>query len=441
MIYVDTSPTNKETLGEKVRRLRKERGLSQEYLAESCSVSFGWVSKIENDKAIPSPELLNKIAHTFKISVSTLLQNNDLQLDISNRIKLIEVLLETGQLFEAEAYLQELDNHPDLSEKDKITLLVLQSDHHYHHKKYDDVLDLLLPLINKFEMENYHDDYTMAWIRNKIGNVYTQKQDTSNAYYNYKKALDHSKRFPVFDQLSAYITYNVGLTLRRKGRLTEATEFLETAGQFFLQNQDLKSFAHTLFVQGLAYKNRQEYDRATELLNQSHNLYQALNHHSLCHEVRLALASTITCRENPTEALHDLELCFEHFVRENDLNGMVFVLSKQASIVLSLREYNRCSALLSKAFDILGGTSHALSHEIADLYATASRYYFEIAEYEKAIELASKSSEIFDILGMVSEHVNSLKVVVDSYKALRDFEKALLYQTMRSDLLETLQKE
>lgn len=63
--------------GEKLRRLRQERNWTQPDLAEMLKVEQSWLSKIENDKSIPSSELLEKIADSFAISLPELLDGLD----------------------------------------------------------------------------------------------------------------------------------------------------------------------------------------------------------------------------------------------------------------------------------------------------------------------------------------------------------------------------
>ncbi len=56
-------------LGEKIRELRKMRGMSQEQLAEQMDVSRQSVSKWENGAAEPSHEKMAKLAEVFGVSV------------------------------------------------------------------------------------------------------------------------------------------------------------------------------------------------------------------------------------------------------------------------------------------------------------------------------------------------------------------------------------
>lgn len=47
--------------GEKIKRLRLSRGLSQRQIAEFCQCDRAYISEIESFKRIPSEELYNKI--------------------------------------------------------------------------------------------------------------------------------------------------------------------------------------------------------------------------------------------------------------------------------------------------------------------------------------------------------------------------------------------
>lgn len=61
------------TLGENIKRLRRDRQLTQEQLAEALEVSFQAVSKWENRAAYPDIELLPVIAGYFDVSLDELM--------------------------------------------------------------------------------------------------------------------------------------------------------------------------------------------------------------------------------------------------------------------------------------------------------------------------------------------------------------------------------
>jgi transcriptional regulator with XRE-family HTH domain len=67
------------TFGEKLYKLRKEKGLSQEALAEKLNTSRQAVSKWENDQGFPETEKLLLIGNVFEVSIDYLLKESSQQ--------------------------------------------------------------------------------------------------------------------------------------------------------------------------------------------------------------------------------------------------------------------------------------------------------------------------------------------------------------------------
>ena len=61
------------SLAENIRKIRKERGLTQEQLAEALGVTTGAVYKWEAEKSLPEIGMLMEIADFFDMSVDVLL--------------------------------------------------------------------------------------------------------------------------------------------------------------------------------------------------------------------------------------------------------------------------------------------------------------------------------------------------------------------------------
>jgi len=59
-------------LGTAIKKLRKERGITQKKLGERIGVSEGTISKYESNDSIPPLETLCRIARLFNISMDTL---------------------------------------------------------------------------------------------------------------------------------------------------------------------------------------------------------------------------------------------------------------------------------------------------------------------------------------------------------------------------------
>jgi transcriptional regulator with XRE-family HTH domain len=90
---MDTSRTGPESIGERLRRLRLERKLSQRELA-SPGVSYAYISRIEAGARRPSVKALRKLARKLGVSVEYLETGSDLR-DVDEReLRLADAELE-----------------------------------------------------------------------------------------------------------------------------------------------------------------------------------------------------------------------------------------------------------------------------------------------------------------------------------------------------------
>lgn len=72
------------TLGTKLTRLRKNRGYTQQHVADSLDISQPAYHKWETDTAKPGPEKLLKICELYEIELSELIEDA-LTLNFSNK--------------------------------------------------------------------------------------------------------------------------------------------------------------------------------------------------------------------------------------------------------------------------------------------------------------------------------------------------------------------
>ena len=63
-----------KALGQKIKNLRKSKGLLQVDLAVRAGISTGYIGSIEQGLRYPSLKVLQKITKTLKISLSDLLK-------------------------------------------------------------------------------------------------------------------------------------------------------------------------------------------------------------------------------------------------------------------------------------------------------------------------------------------------------------------------------
>lgn len=66
-----------QLLGRNMRRLRRERGLSQEQLAHDADMKRSYVSDMERGTRNPSVRALGRIAQALKVPPTALLEDSD----------------------------------------------------------------------------------------------------------------------------------------------------------------------------------------------------------------------------------------------------------------------------------------------------------------------------------------------------------------------------
>lgn len=71
--------------GEKILKLRKEKGFSQETLAEKLGTTRQAISKWENNQGFPETEKLLQLSNIFEVSVDFLLKNEKMVKDIDEK--------------------------------------------------------------------------------------------------------------------------------------------------------------------------------------------------------------------------------------------------------------------------------------------------------------------------------------------------------------------
>lgn len=76
-------------LGEKIKQLRKSKGISQEELASMLKINRNYLSRIETGKSEPTSGVLKDIAQIFSIDLNSLLDITDDENKNTDKIRYI----------------------------------------------------------------------------------------------------------------------------------------------------------------------------------------------------------------------------------------------------------------------------------------------------------------------------------------------------------------
>ena len=103
MLVLEVSFMNQEKIGRFIAQKRKEKGMTQEKLAEKLGVSFKTISKWERGRCMPDHSLILSLCEELEISVNELMNGEE---NISDETTLellrrVEALERQRRLFEA----------------------------------------------------------------------------------------------------------------------------------------------------------------------------------------------------------------------------------------------------------------------------------------------------------------------------------------------------
>jgi|SRR5690625_2630208 len=89
-----------DNFGERLRTLRKARGLTTQQLADKVAVSQSYISRFENNRAVPDIELLGKILLALDSDLATFFskEREDSSIELIQLIETIKSLTPEAQI-------------------------------------------------------------------------------------------------------------------------------------------------------------------------------------------------------------------------------------------------------------------------------------------------------------------------------------------------------
>lgn len=175
-------------LGDSIRKLRKESGLTQEQLAEALGVSVSAVHKWESGKATPELEMLVDIAEFFETSVDAMLNYGWQKLNMGQTVERIRAFknareLEEGMRF-AERALQKYPNSFDVVYE--CASLYYRSMFQYRGQNVHRTIELLEKALELIA-QNTRETICAVTIQNQIASCYCYLNDMEKAVDVLKK--------------------------------------------------------------------------------------------------------------------------------------------------------------------------------------------------------------------------------------------------------------
>lgn len=202
----------KETMGQIIRRLRKERNLTQEELAEQLGVTFQAVSKWENDTGMPDISQVVPIAHVFGVSTDVLFgtfgtnDTEEVWKIVKNAQALLSRPLTSKSLFEKYRALKEgLKLYPNHS---MLLMHCLETGIALSYPENEELYDAKHAQDIYYECMKYA-NLVVSYSKNvsDVLRAHMIMVIMHSAYGNFEKALYHAEQFPYRADFNIHVMY------------------------------------------------------------------------------------------------------------------------------------------------------------------------------------------------------------------------------------------
>ncbi|MBL0386063.1 helix-turn-helix domain-containing protein [Tumebacillus sp. ITR2] len=432
---------DKDRVGEKVRSYREARGWSQKELAEKAELSPSTISKVEGDVFTPTPDTIQRIADALGVKLSELIDiGASAELEAVVQIELMKIFVERKEYQDALGVIDHLNKRTDLAEHQRIDLTLAHADCLIQTGKNRAAIDLLQDLRQVLETKRT-DEYILATVLNKLGTAYFTELSIADAYAHYIRAHQITKSFPVVDELTAKVAFNMGQVYSWMRNPVDAQFFLQIAEKYFRDISDHKKLADTLFANGLVFQELNQLDRAERYLREALALYCSQNFLVLAQRVKYQLASRVTSKMEPEVGIQELNECAKMFQQFDDMPRFIYTHATIAEIHLEVDNLELAGEHLQTAFEAFPSEDYATSTNNAYLFRVNAKCLLRTGAYEKSLEYSFKSSGFYSKMGVQREAADSLEIAVHAYELLGDKDKALeLGKQVRDMLRDSLDK-
>lgn len=79
-----------KTVIDNIKRIRKEKGITQEQLAEACNTATSYIGLMETYKNVPKLSTIERIAEALDVEPQVFFQKIDLDASVEKKIKAIK---------------------------------------------------------------------------------------------------------------------------------------------------------------------------------------------------------------------------------------------------------------------------------------------------------------------------------------------------------------
>ncbi len=313
----------KESMGQAIKRLRKENKLSQEELAELLGITFQAVSKWENDIGMPDISQIVPLANIFKVSTDVLfgIEQTDnlqeIQEIVRNAYRLVTnpVTRESVKLC-YNAMLEGLKKYPNntllLSECLETAMQLAYPENELTYDK-ENGRDIYEECVRQADIVIKHSNFTTDILRAHFEMVLLH-----SAYENFEAAREHADKFPwrsdmTLHKMRAYIAH------------FENDKIAEKKSLQYDFTYHLESILDNMVSLGYSYIRLNDYENAYYVFTKALEVISSISEkedllptfvYRECGDIRCCLAEACVKLDRTDEAVDWIEKTVNYYMND-----------------------------------------------------------------------------------------------------------------------------
>lgn len=369
---------------------------------------------------------LQKICDRLEIKIEDLIESYQAEVDADIVIGIIKIQIARRDFTAAFKLIDQLERSQNLDEGKRHEVVLYKSDCLLQTRKADHALKLLTELSQALEERNDQNPWMMATLYDLLGKAYPMSSEPNlvKGYASSLRAFQICTKHLLIDELTARIAYNLGKTCNALRNAIDAKEYFNIAQEYFEKVSDPKELALTLFEQGITYSQLKNFKKAQSCLDHSLAIYNSLNMQHMAQRVKRTIADLVLSRTDPQLAIRMQIECAQMFEQLEDFPRLAYTYGTIASLHLELRNLAEARSYLEMAMKLIPVES-SRNPRYAFIYRVQAQYLCMAEKFVESIEFSSKSTDLFDKMGMEREAADSLEISVQAYRQLGDLEKVI----------------
>jgi transcriptional regulator with XRE-family HTH domain len=352
-MHLDSLPAAGETIGERLKRLRLERGYSQRELA-APGVSYAYISRIEAGTRQPSVKALRRLAVKLNVSADYLERGSDLDPEAERELRLsdLELAIRLGEWDGIDAPLQAaLDEAVAAGDRaatlrGRVALATLAQERR-EHARAAELLEAALH-DEPFAPVDRFDIYA------NLGRAYTEAGRPQEAVELFERCIEACEGDPTTETryavLLSYALSDMGELARAEDVVRRALDRVEDSADPYMRVRLYWSMARLAHAEGRESVALTNVRKAIALLQATDDTFHLARAHILAAYITLS-------RDDPNAAERHLDQAEQYLGVTPTAQDLLEITTQRARVAALRGEGEKCIALATRAVELAGNES------------------------------------------------------------------------------------